>query len=219
MDILNEYEDFRDDPWRIFRIMAEFVEGFEDLKPISPAVSIFGSARSAKETEHYKTTEQLAYLLGKAGYNIITGGGGGLMEAANKGAKRAGVKSVGLCIELPFEKQENPYITHLLSFRYFFVRKVMFTKYAHAFVFLPGGFGTLDELAEVLTLLQTQKMPPLPMILVGKDYWKNLLEWLKNTVAAHGYINQEDFKLFKVTDDIEKIPSMIRDFYKRQGKN
>src|SRR6187401_2281465 len=166
------------DTWRIFRIMAEFVEGFETLSNIPPAVAIFGSARALPVSDPYRQAEAIAALLGQNGYSVITGGGPGVMEAANKGAAEAGASSVGLNIELPLEQKPNIYANKLLNFRYFFVRKVMFVKYSIAFVIMPGGFGTLDELLEAITLIQTRKIKPFPLILVGKEYWKGLLDWI-----------------------------------------
>ncbi len=203
--------DFREDePWRIFRIMAEFVEGTEEMARIMPAVSIFGSARTKPGTKYYDMGVQVAKLISEAGFNIITGGGPGVMEAANKGAKAGGKgESVGLNIELPFEQSSNPYITKLLSFRYFFVRKVMFLKYASAIVVLPGGFGTLDEFFECLTLIQTRKMPARPVYLMGTDFWRGMIKWLQEEMLAEGNINPEDMDLFTITDDPQVVLSGI----------
>ncbi|MCX7857415.1 MAG: TIGR00730 family Rossman fold protein [Deltaproteobacteria bacterium] len=200
------------DTWRLFRIMAEFVEGFENLSDIYPAVSIFGSARCKKDDPIYNKTYQLARLLGKNGFNIITGGGGGVMEAANKGARDAGVKSVGLNIELPLEQKPNPYANVRLNFRYFFVRKVMFIKYAVAYIIMPGGFGTLDECFEAITLIQTRKVKPFPVVLVDSEYWGGLVEWIKNTLVKSNAICPEDLNIFRVMDDIEEIVAYIRRF-------
>jgi uncharacterized protein (TIGR00730 family) len=200
------------DTWRLFRIMAEFVEGFENLSDIYPAVSIFGSARCKKEDPLYLKTYQLAKALGKNGFNVITGGGGGVMEAANKGARDAGVKSVGLNIELPLEQKPNPYANIKLSFRYFFVRKVMFVKYAVAYIIMPGGFGTLDECFEAITLIQTKKVKPFPVVLVDSEYWNGLVEWMKNTLIKANAICQEDINIFRVMDDIDEIVSYIKKF-------
>ena len=200
------------DSWRLFHILAEFVEGFENLADISPAITIFGSART-KEGDHlYGRAYELAKLLGKAGFNLITGGGPGVMEAVNKGAKEEGVKSIGINIELPFEQKPNPYITVPLSFRYFFVRKVMFIKYAIAYIVLPGGFGTMDEFFEALTLIQTRKIRPFPVILVGSDYWDDLIGFMRTRMVPHGMINKEDLNIFKVLDDPEEIVEYIKRF-------
>ncbi|MFZ5800878.1 MAG: TIGR00730 family Rossman fold protein, partial [Candidatus Omnitrophota bacterium] len=191
--------DFRkEDPWRIFRIMAEFVDGFEELSLVGPAVSIFGSARIDKEDKYYKLAEHIAYALVKAGYAVITGGGPGIMEAANKGAKAAKGQSIGLNIEIPEEQKPNPYVQTLLSFHYFFCRKVMFVKYASAFVIMPGGFGTLDELFESLNLIQTRRIGKFPVVLVGKEYWQGLLDWLRAVPLKKKCISEEDLKIFKV---------------------
>lgn len=186
--------------WRVLRIMGEFVEGFDELTRLGPAVSIFGSARTPPEDPLYLKCVETARLLGEAGFSIITGGGPGMMQAANQGAHEAGVPSVGLNIELPFEQDLNPYADLKIHFRYFFVRKTMFVKYAQAFVIFPGGFGTLDEFFESLTLIQTGKIRDFPLVLFGSDYWGGLLEWLKNTVKAEGKIASGDLDLIKVTD-------------------
>lgn len=201
------------DTWRMFRIMAEFVEGFEDLKDCSPAVSIFGSARCGRDDSIYGKAEKIAYRLVEEGFSVITGGGGGVMEAANKGAAEAGGKSVGLNIELPFEQKPNPYANRRLSFRYFFVRKVMFVKYAFGFVIMPGGLGTLDELFEALTLVQTDKIRPFPVVMVGRDFWKGLLDWVRGTLLEDGRISPEDLDLFKIVDDVEEVVHAVKDFY------
>ncbi len=203
-------EDFRDsEPWRVFRIMSEFVEGFETLDKISPAVSIFGSSRAKRRSKYYRLAERTTRALAKAGYTVITGGGPGIMEAANKGAKEAGGESVGLNIELPHEQHANPYITTLLNFRYFFVRKMMFVKYACAFVILPGGFGTLDEFFEPLTLIQTHKVEPFPVVLMGSEYWHPLVQWLRNFVLKQGCISGADLQLFRIMDDPEEAVRFI----------
>jgi uncharacterized protein (TIGR00730 family) len=186
--------------WRVFRIMGEFVEGFDELTSLGPAVSIFGSARTPPEDPSYQKCVDTARLLGQAGFSIITGGGPGMMQAANKGAQEAGVPSVGLNIELPFEQDLNPYADLKIHFRYFFVRKTMFVKYAQAFVIFPGGFGTLDELFESLTLIQTGKIQDFPLVLFGSEYWSGLLKWLKDTVEFEGKISPKDLDLIKVTD-------------------
>lgn len=200
------------DTWRLFHIMAEFVEGFENLADIHPAVSIFGSARCHKGDALYEKTLKLSRTLGKNGFNVITGGGGGVMEAANKGAKEAGVKSVGINIELPFEQKPNKYSNVKLSYRYFFVRKVMFIKYAVAYIIMPGGFGTLDECFESITLIQTKKVKPFPVILVDSTYWKGLLDWINETVLPQGKISKEDMSIFKVMDDPEEVVEYIKKF-------
>jgi uncharacterized protein (TIGR00730 family) len=198
--------------WRLFHIMAEFVEGFENLSDLQPAITFFGSARCRKGEELYENTYELAKMLAKNGFNIITGGGGGVMEAANKGAKEGGAKSIGVNIELPFEQKPNPYSTIKLSFRYFFVRKVMFLKYAMAYIVMPGGFGTLDEFSEALTLIQTKKMRPFPIILVGSTYWAGLIEWMKTTQLNSGMISKEDLEIFKIMDDPQQIVEYVKKF-------
>ncbi len=205
-----------EDPWRIFRIMAEFVDGFEELKNIGPAVSIFGSARTPAGTPYYRAAEKTAALLVKAGYAVITGGGPSIMEAGNKGAAEAGGKSIGLNIDLPFEQKSNPYINHLINFHYFFCRKVCFVKYAKAFVIFPGGFGTLDELSESLTLIQTERMEPFPVILFGSVYWKGLLDWFKGKVLEEGCIEAKDLKLIQVADKPEDVIKIIKQFYHKK---
>ncbi len=192
-----EYQDFvTADTWRVFRIMAEFVEGFEALSQIPPAVTVFGSARARPGDADYRYGEELGRALAQAGHAVITGGGPGHMEAVNKGAFEAGGQSIGACIELPREEKPNAYLTHVVSFRYFFVRKVMFVKYTKAFVILQGGFGTLDELFEALTLVQTKKVPAFPVILAGDDdYWDGLLEWIKGPLVRRGKVSPEDVAL------------------------
>jgi hypothetical protein len=209
-----EKEDFtREDTWRIFRIMSEFVDGFEVLSKVGRAVSIFGSARSKPDTKFYKLAEEVAYNIAKDGYAIITGSGPGLMEAANKGARRAQGESIGLNIHLPCEQKPNKYVDTVLGFRYFFVRKVMFVKYAKAFVILPGGFGTLDEFFEAITLIQTQRIAKFPVILFNSQYWKPLLEWLKKTVYSHGNIDKADLDLFILVDEPKEVARAIKTFY------
>ncbi len=195
----------RGESWRVFRIMGEFVEGFDELAPLGPAVSIFGSARTPPEHPFYQKCVDTAKLLAETGFSIITGGGPGLMEAANKGAREAGACSVGLNIELPFEQHANPYADLKIHFRYFFVRKTMFVKYAQAFVIFPGGFGTLDELFEALTLIQTGKIKNFPVVLFDSEYWGPLLEWLEGTVQAQGKISVGDLDFLKVTDHPEEV--------------
>ena len=196
--------------WRLFHIMAEFVEGFDALSRHHPSVSIFGSNRVQPEDELYGKAEQIGRLLAENGFGVITGGGPGVMEAANKGASMAGGKSIGLNIELPLEQKPNPYTNVSLSFRYFFVRKVMFVKYAVAYVILPGGFGTMDELFESVTLIQTHKIKPFPVILVGSDYWKGLLDWLKEVVLKEGKIFTSDLDILRVIDEPEEIVRAIK---------
>lgn len=208
------------DSWQIFKIMAEFVEGFETLSRIGPCVSVFGSARTEPHKEHYQLAERVSYLLALEGFGIITGGGPGIMEAANKGARKAGGKSVGLNIELPFEQQSNAYIDmdKLMNFDYFFVRKLMFTKYAQGFVVLPGGFGTMDELFEALTLIQTKKVARFPIVLVESDYWNGLLTWLRSTMGEeHNYISEVDLDLVEIVDTAEDAAAHISKFYSKYG--
>jgi hypothetical protein len=208
-------EDFTtEEPWRVFRIMGEFVEGFEALSKVGPAISIFGSAKTKKGCRHYKLAERIAYLLAKDGYTIITGAGPGIMEAANKGAKMAKGESIGLNIEVPNIQKPNTYITTLLEFRYFFCRKVMFAKYSKAFVIMPGGFGTMDELFEALTLIQTKRIPLFPIIVVGREYWKGLIEWLKDSMLANQCISAPDLKIFHLVDKPEEVVEVVRRFYK-----
>jgi len=205
---------FSEDPWRVFRIMSEFVEGFEVLSELGKAVSIFGSSRVKPNNKYYKLTEETAYLLAKEGYAIITGSGPAIMEAANKGAKRAGGHSVGLNIQIPHEQKPNKYVDTLLDFRYFFVRKVMFVKYAKAFVIMPGGYGTLDEFTEAINLIQTERIDKFPVILFGSEYWKGMLDWLRDTVLKNGSIDKEDLKIFTVVDNPRQVLEVIRNFYK-----
>jgi len=203
-------DDFTmEDNWRIFRIMSEFVDGFEEMSKIVPAVSIFGSAREKPGAKYYKLAEEIAAKLVKKGFSVITGGGGGLMEAGNKGAFEAGGQSVGLNIELPHEQKPNPYVTKSMEFRYFFARKVMFVKYATAFIIMPGGFGTMDELFESITLIQTRKINEFPVVLVGTEYWKGLLEWLKKEMVGRGYIDAQDLDLFITADTAEEAVSHV----------
>ena len=201
------------DLWRLFRIMAEFTEGFEELSSVGPAVSIFGSARTQPSERYYKLAEQTASELVEAGFAVITGGGGGIMEAANKGAAEANGKSIGLNIELPMEQIPNPYQNAVLDFRYFFVRKVMFLKYAHGFIVFPGGYGTMDEFFESLVLIQTLKQASFPVILMCSDYWKGLVDWLTETMLnKHAYISPEDPDVFTVVDDPSRAVEIIVNF-------
>ncbi|MBM3249437.1 MAG: TIGR00730 family Rossman fold protein [Candidatus Omnitrophica bacterium] len=207
-------EDFtREETWRVFRIMSEFVEGFEVLSEVGDAVSIFGSSRTPASSRYYKLGEDIAYEIAREGYAVITGSGPGLMEAANRGAKRAGGKSIGLNIQIPSEQKPNKYVDLLLDFSYFFVRKVMFVKYAKAFVILPGGFGTLDEFYEAVNLIQTERIKKFPVVLVGREYWKGMLEWLKHTVLREGNISPADLKIFSVVDKPKDVVAAIRKFY------
>ena len=204
------------DSWKIFKIMAEFVDGFEKLSKIGPCVSIFGSARTKPDNKYYKLAEEIAFLLTKAGFGVITGGGPGIMEAGNKGAKQGKGKSVGANIELEFEQHPNKYIDNdkLISFDYFFVRKVMFMKYSQGFVVMPGGFGTFDELFEAITLIQTNKIAKFPIILVGKDYWSGLLNWIKTVMLETEHnIRKEDLNLIKLVDTAKEAADVIYDFY------
>ncbi len=206
------------DSWQIFKIMAEFVEAFEKLGKIGPCVSIFGSARTKPENQYYILAEEIAFKLTQKGYGVITGGGPGIMEAANKGANKGGGMSVGLNIELPHEQYSNPYIDvdKLISFDYFFVRKVMFMKYAQGFIVLPGGFGTMDELFEALTLIQTRKVAAFPVILVGKQYWGGLIEWIKSSLLEQEKnINEIDLELVSLVDTADEAVMNIEKFYSK----
>ncbi|MFH0790662.1 MAG: TIGR00730 family Rossman fold protein [Candidatus Omnitrophota bacterium] len=204
-----------EDTWRMFRIMSEFVEGFEVLSQVGKAVSIFGSSRSKPDNKYYKLAEEIAYLLAKAGFAIITGGGPGIMEAGNKGAKKAKGLSVGLNIQLPMEQRANEYIDTLLEFRYFFVRKVMFVKYAKAFVIMPGGYGTLDEFFEATNLIQTERIGRFPVVLFGGEYWHGLVKWLHDEVLKNGNISKYDLDIFKIADTPAEVVKIIKDFYKK----
>lgn len=207
---LSERRSFVDtDPWRVLRILGEFVAGFEELADVRRAVSFFGSARTGPSDAMYQLTVETARLLGRNGFAVITGSGGGIMEAANKGAKEAGAPSIGLNIELPFEQATNPYVDRTVNFRYFFVRKTLLVKYSSAFIFPPGGFGTLDELSEVMTLKQTRKIGDMPIVLMGSDYWRGMLDWLSEYVAGQGKINRADLDLFEVTDDPERVLDIV----------
>jgi len=200
--------------WRLFRIMGEFVQGFEEMSDVQKAVTIFGSARLTSEHPYYEQAETLARSLAACGYTVLTGGGPGIMEAGNKGAYEAGGRSVGLNIDLPFEQNPNPYQTDELKFRYFFIRKVMLVKYSSAFVVFPGGFGTIDELFEALTLVQTKKIHPFPVYLVGTAFWEGLVSWLQETLLKVGTIAAHDLELFKLVDDVRSIPSEIEAYYR-----
>ncbi|MBN2516651.1 MAG: TIGR00730 family Rossman fold protein [Deltaproteobacteria bacterium] len=201
-----------DESWRVFRIMAEFVDAIEELSKIKHAVSIFGSARATPLDMYYQKTEQLARLLAREGFSVITGGGPGIMEAANKGASEEGGTSVGMNIHLPFEQTPNPYANVRIDYKYFFIRKVMFVKYAMAYVILPGGFGTMDELFEALTLIQTKRIKSFPVILMGSDYWSGLADWIKKTMLREGKISPGDIDLFQVIDEPENVVQHIRKY-------
>jgi uncharacterized protein (TIGR00730 family) len=204
-------DDFKlGESWRIFKIIGEFVEGIETLHELGPAVSIFGSARTKPEDPYYKIAEQTAGLFVKSNFAVITGGGGGIMEAANKGAKEAGGKSVGMNIILPFEQQPNPFANVKLEFNYFFIRKVMFVKYAMAYIIMPGGMGTLDELFEAVTLIQTRRIRPFPLILVGSDYWTGLIDWIKDKLLKSHRISPEDMDILQIIDEPEEIVKTVR---------
>jgi uncharacterized protein (TIGR00730 family) len=206
----------KEESWRMFRIIGEMVEGFDKLSGIEPAVTIYGSARITPHDDLYSQTTEIARRLGELGFSIITGGGPGIMEAANKGATEAGVKSVGLNIELPIEQACNAYATKVVTFKHFFVRKVMLVKYAIAFIIMPGGLGTMDELTEVLTLIQTHKIRPFPVILYDGKFWKGFLEWLRGTVLTRGYVSEEDFDLLRICDDPTNVIETVQKWYIKQ---
>ena len=206
------------DSWAIFKIMGEFVEGYERMAKIGPCVSIFGSARTPENNAYYQLGKTIAERLSNEGFGIITGGGPGIMEAANRGAKKGGGISVGLNIKLPFEQQHNNYIDDdkLMNFEYFFVRKVMFMKYAQGFVVMPGGFGTLDELFEALTLIQTEKIKKFPILLVGKEFWGDMIDWIKNTLAIENKIDPKDLNLIQLVETKEEVVQQLDKFYKQE---
>jgi uncharacterized protein (TIGR00730 family) len=206
----------KEESWRLFRIIGEFVEGFDKLSGIEPAVSIYGSARTHPQDKLYTQTEEIARRLGELGFSIVTGGGPGVMEAANKGAREAGVTSVGLNIDLPEEQPCNPYANRTMTFRHFFVRKVMLVKYTTAFVMMPGGLGTMDELTEVLTLIQTHKMKPFPVILFDSQFWRGFLEWLRSPLLTNGYVSEEDFNLLRVCDTPDAVIEAVQKWYIKQ---
>lgn len=211
-------EDLRkSETWRVFRIQAELVEGFENLYNVGPAVTIFGSARLGEDSPYYQQAVRVSKMLSTAGFSVITGGGPGIMEAANKGAKKGKSTSVGLNILLPHEQMSNGYQDIKLSFRYFFVRKLMFIKYAMAFIIFPGGFGTMDELFEALTLVQTGKIESFPIILFGRSYWKGLIDWMKSTLVEQGTIGREDFSLFQIVDDPAEVCALLEEHYRTFG--
>lgn len=207
IDALNVEES-----WRVFRIMAEFVDAIEELSKVGRAVTIFGSARAKPVDEYYQKAEELARLLAQNGFSVLTGGGPGIMEAANKGAAEGGGISVGMNIHLPYEQKPNPYANLSLDFKYFFVRKVMFVKYAVAYVILPGGFGTMDELFEALTLIQTKRIKSFPVVLMGSSYWKGLLGWIRNTMSTEEKISKDDLNLISVIDDPAQVVKHIKKF-------
>ena len=207
----------KEDPWRVFRIMAEFVDSFEVLSQVGPAVTIFGSARTPPADPYYKAAAAIAKELARNNLAVITGGGPGIMAAANRGAAQAKGKSVGLNIELPFEQQGNRFANVPLRFHYFFSRKVCFVKYSIAFVYMPGGFGTLDEFFEVLTLVQTQRIPRFPLILFGRDYWSGLMHWMKSVLAARKLISPGDLDLFVITDDTQEVVDRIMEYMRQVG--
>ena len=205
------------DSWSVFKIMAEVVDGYEELSRIGPCVAVFGSARTKPDNPYYQMAEELAYLLTKRGFGIITGGGPGIMEAANKGAHITGGKSVGLNIDLDFEQQANPYIDpdKLLEFNYFFTRKLMFMRYSQGYVVLPGGFGTMDELFEAITLIQTHKLVRFPIVMLGKDYWGGLIDWIKERMLKEGMIKEDDLDIFHLVDTVEEAVEVIVNFYEK----
>ncbi len=206
----------KEESWRLFRILGELVEGFDSLSGVEPAVSIYGSARIKPDDELYKQVEDIAQRLGEVGFTIITGGGPGVMEAANRGAFKAGVASVGLNIQLPEEQAPNVYTTQSITFRHFFVRKVMLVKYATAFIIMPGGLGTLDELTEILTLMQTHKIRPFPVLLFNSNYWKGFLDWLHTSVLTGGFISEEDVSLLRVCDETDDVIETVCQWYEKQ---
>ena len=214
-NLKNWHEIKANDSWALFKIMSEFVEGYETMAKIGPCISVFGSARTQEDHPHYQMAVEVAERIVDAGYGVITGGGPGLMEAANRGAKNALGVSVGLNIDLPFEQFPNPYIDNdkLINFQYFFVRKVIFVKYAQGFIVMPGGFGTLDELFEAITLIQTNKITRFPIVLVGKSFWGGLMDWIKDTLLREAYISDEDLFLFELVDTPEEAVAKINEFY------
>jgi uncharacterized protein (TIGR00730 family) len=205
----------KEESWRMFRIIGELVEGFDTLSGIEPAVTIYGSAQLRPDDELYHQTEEIAHRLGELGFSIVTGGGPGVMAAANKGARDAGVTSVGLNIQLPEEQACNIYVNKAITFNHFFVRKVMLVKYATSFIIMPGGLGTLDELTEVLSLMQSRKIKPFPLILFGSEYWKGFLDWLRNTVLAKGFISEADFHILRVCDHPDEVIDIVQSWYKK----
>ncbi len=220
--IINERLDHvlktQQDVWRVFRVMAEFVDGFSTLSKLGPCVSIFGSARIKPGTEYYRLTKSVAKEFVRAGYGIISGGGPGTMEAANRGAREAAGASVGINIDLPHEQKPNPYIDpdKLITFKHFYVRKVMFVKYAQGFIVMPGGFGTLDEFFEAITLIQTKKIHPFPVVMMGSKYWDGLIHWFKEKALEEGMISKSDLELFTITDDPKHAVAIVKKFYKKE---
>lgn len=215
---LDELVKTQKDVWRVFRVMAEFVEGFSMLSKLGSCVSIFGSARVKPGTPYYRLTKNVAKEFVKAGYGVISGGGPGIMEAANRGAREAAGTSVGVCIDLPFETRANPYVDpdKLITFKHFYVRKVMFVKYAQGFIVMPGGFGTLDEFFEAVTLIQTKRIHPFPVVLMGKDYWEGLIEWFKTKMLDEGMISKSDLDFFSLTDEPKEAVAIVKKFYKKE---
>lgn len=212
-DIIRDIDE-KQDAWRIFRIMGEFVEGFERLAFRTNSVTIFGSARTNENHPHYKMAYQMGKLLAENGYGVITGGGAGVMEGGNRGAKEAGGDSVGLCINLPNEQKTNLYVTEEIRFRYFFARKVMFVKYSKAFIIFPGGFGTMDEMFEVLTLMQTKIITPFPLIVMNKDFYNGLIQWMNENMIKENYIEKEDMKIINLAETPEEALEIIKERYK-----
>lgn len=206
------------DLWSVFKIMGEFVDGYDKMMQVGPCVSVFGSARLKEDSDYYKKAVKTAELIAENGFGVITGGGPGIMEAGNKGAKKAGGKSVGLGIDLPHEQGINDFVHPMyeISFKYFFVRKVMFVKYAQGFIVFPGGFGTLDELFETLTLIQTNKIEKIPIVMMGKEYWEGLYSWIENHLVSGGYIGEDDTSLFYMTDDPNEAVKYVCDFYQKR---
>ncbi len=214
-------ETITKDSWMVFKIMAELVDGYEKMAKIGPCVSIFGSARLKEDDKYYKMAVEIAEKITEIGFGIITGGGPGIMEAGNRGARNAGGKSIGLNIELPFEQHFNPYIDKNFSmdYNYFFVRKVMFVKYSQGFIVMPGGLGTLDELSEAITLIQTQKIARFPIVLVGSEFWSGLIDWFKNTLLKNGMISEEDLNLYRIVDTADEAAAHIKAFYNKYSIN
>lgn len=214
-------ETITKDSWMVFKVMAEFVDGYEKMAEIGPCVSIFGSARLKPESNYYQMAVEIAEKITKLGFGIITGGGPGIMEAGNKGAFNANGKSIGLNIDLPFEQHFNPYInkSYSMNFDYFFVRKVMFVKYSQGFIVMPGGFGTLDELTEAITLIQTNKIGKFPIVLVGSEFWEGLLDWFKATLLKEGMISENDLELYRVVDTADEAVAHIKAFYDKYSVN
>lgn len=216
-DLTHPYElnMLQEDPWRLFKIMSEFVNGFDALASVGPCVSIFGSTRVSEDSEHYKFAFEISSKIASKGFSIITGGGPGTMEAANRGAQSVKAHSIGIGVDLPFEAEPNKYIDPklCLRFRYFFIRKVMLMRYSQGFVFLPGGFGTMDELLEIVTLIQTKKMAPIPIIVVGSTYWKGLFEWMRENPLREGFVAKDDFSIMTFMDDPDKIADTLFRWY------